>query len=654
MAGGVLMSVRGGYRDKVLRVDLTRGTIATESLPDERVLRRYVGGSGLALYYLLKETPRDAKPTDPATPLIFMTGPLAGTQAPSSSNWVVCSLHYDIPYAAGTGHGHGYWAAYLKHAGYEGIVVTGRSLEPVYLWIDDERVELRPAQELWGKDTRETERLIKRELGGDPEQISVASIGPGGEALMFGASIKSDRNHGAGKGSPGAIMGSKRLKAIAVRGTGRVPIARLDAFLEVVAEWEGNLDSPEEKRDVGKVPAFRLKDGGITRHYGQLGEVHRVAFKNLLDPLGGQEYAHAYVDGCSRWKVTPRGSYNCPIKCAYDVTITDGPYAGLVASLCGGGENTEGAAGIIGVLDPAVALVMTEYYDGLGLESATVGSVLGMAFEAYSRGLITREDTGGLELTWGNHEAAMALIDQMLKRQGFGGLLAEGLRGAAAAIARHKGADGALQRELDRITVHIKGTGLNLHDWRPFWSFIFGQFIAAAGPCHQAPGADLYVDPELHVTERPKSPAESLDEALAKIPSVRRSQLKKLWEDSLGVCWFACWGVQDVIRISSRALAEAVGWEDFTPDEALTVGERVVNLMRLVYARRGFRKANEFDISPRLLEPPLNGRAAGKTLAPFLSNMVDEYYRQMGWDVETGLAPPDLLERLQMTDLIDR
>jgi len=647
------MTIRGGYRDRVLRVDLTRGTVATEPLPDEHVLRRYIGGVGLALYYLLKECPSGAAPTDPETPLIFMTGPLAGTAAPSSSNWVVCSLHYDVPYAAGTGHAHGYWAAYLKHAGYEGIIVRGQSPRPVYLWIDDGHVELRDAAHLWGKDTRETERLVKVEHGGDPEQISVATIGPGGEALMFGASIKCDRNHGAGKGSPGAIMGSKRLKAIAVRGTGQVPLAAPEPFLATVAEWEANLDPDPGTRDATKGAGFWLKDGGITRRYTQLGDAHRVAFRNLLDPLGGVEYARDYVEGCARWKVTPRGSFNCPIKCAYDVTITDGPYAGLVASMCGGGENTEGAAGIIGVRDPAVALAMTDFYDGLGLESATVGAVLGMAFEAYDKGLITREDTGGLELTWGNHEAAMALLEQMMRREGFGAVLAHGLRGVAAALATRKGLGDGFQRELEKITVHVKGTGINLHDWRPFWSFIFGQFIASAGPCHQAPGADLYADSELGVTEPMKSPGDGRDDALSKISYVRHSQLKKLWEDCLGVCWFACWGVPDVIRLSSRAVGQAVGWDDFTAEEALAAGERVVTLMRLVYARRGFTKADEFDISPRLLEPPVAGRAAGKTLQPFLADMIDDYYRQMGWDVETGLPTRELLKRLDMADFAE-
>ncbi|MBI4200693.1 MAG: aldehyde ferredoxin oxidoreductase, partial [Chloroflexi bacterium] len=215
------MTIRGGYAGQVLRVDLSHRAVDKEPLPEEEVLRRYVGGTGLGLYYLLREAPPRVEPTDPESPLIFMLGPLTGTPAVNSSDWATVCYNFCIPYAAGVGHGHGYWGAYLKHAGYDGILITGKSSRPLYLWIDDERVELRDASHLWGLDTRETERRIKLELG-DEEHVSVACIGPAGEAMLPGASIKADRNHGAGKGSPGAIMGSKNLKAIAVRGTGTV------------------------------------------------------------------------------------------------------------------------------------------------------------------------------------------------------------------------------------------------------------------------------------------------------------------------------------------------------------------------------------------------------------------------------------------------
>ena len=224
------MSIRGGYRPHILRVDLHHGTIVKDSLPSEEVLRTYIGGTGLGLYYLLKDAPPRAHATDPEAPLIFMLGPLTGTPAVNSADWTIVCFNLSIPYSAGVGHGHGHWGAYLKHAGYEGIIITGQAARPTYLWIDDDRVELRDAGHLWGLDTRETERLLKRELG-DEEQISVACIGPAGEAQLPGAMVKADRNHGAGKGSPGAIMGSKCLKAIAVRGTSTVPLSNADAVV---------------------------------------------------------------------------------------------------------------------------------------------------------------------------------------------------------------------------------------------------------------------------------------------------------------------------------------------------------------------------------------------------------------------------------------
>ncbi|MBI2962942.1 MAG: hypothetical protein HYY35_04245 [Deltaproteobacteria bacterium] len=625
------MAIRGGYMPKVLRVDLSARTVRDEALPDEAILRKVVGGTGLALHYLLKETTAASKPTDPATPLIFMTGPLAGTPAPSSSNYVVVSLHFDVPYAAGTGHSHGFWAARLKHAGYEGIIVTGRADSPVYLWIEDGRVEIRDAEAVWGQDTRETERLIKRQLGGEEGEISVACIGPAGEAMLHGASIKNDRNHGAGKGSPGAVMGAKRLKAIAVRGKGRVPLARASAFLDTVTTWERNLFVQPKG---GTIPVGGLvQNAGITRHYNLLGELSLIASKNLSDPAWGKVYGNGYVEGCAEWIVEPKPSYNCKIACAYDVQMTSGPFAGCTASLCGGGENTEGAAGLIGVEDPGAAVAMTDFYDAMGLESANTGALVAAAFEAYARGLITAKDTEGLELRWGNYQAAMDLVGQMIRHEGFGGRLAAGgLKNVASTLA-------PAARE---FALHIKGTGYNMHDWRVAWSVLLGQVISGAGPAWQAPGVDAFsTEPDLgYLAHPPGTTAEGKPEA------VRLTQLKKLWEDCLGVCWFACWGVQDVTRLAPAALGQAVGWEGFDAAEAVAVGERVVNMMRLLYVRRGFVKADEFDVSPRLLEAPASGAAAGRSIAPHLPAMVDRYYELMGWDTATGRPRAETVTRL--------
>ncbi|MEK7777894.1 MAG: aldehyde ferredoxin oxidoreductase N-terminal domain-containing protein [Chloroflexota bacterium] len=357
------MAIQGGYAGQVLRVDLSRETIGKEPLPEEDVLRRYVGGTGLGLYYLLKEAPPNTEATDTESPLIFMLGPLTGTPAVNSSDWTIVCYNFCIPYSAGVGHGHGYWGAYLKHAGYDGIVITGKSSRPLYLWIDDDKVELRDAGHLWGLDTRETERRLKLELG-DEEHVSVACIGPAGEAILPGASIKADRNHGAGKGSPGAIMGSKNLKAIAVRGTGTVPLFNAQGLVDTAAEWERNLFLDSSGTFTHDQPAsVGLQDGGITRnYYDRLGKALRVVGKNMTDPLWGTEFSRKYVEACRRWRITPRPSYNCKISCAYDVGITDGPFAGFVGSMCGGAENMEGAAAAIGVDDPSAIVLMTDFY----------------------------------------------------------------------------------------------------------------------------------------------------------------------------------------------------------------------------------------------------------------------------------------------------
>jgi len=608
-----------GYSGKLLRVDLTAGTCEPGPLPPEDVLRKYVGGIGLGMRLLLDETPVHVKATDPEAPLMLMTGPLSGTAAPSSSNLAVVCLNFDTPYAVATGHSHGFWAAYLRHAGWDGIVITGRAEKPVYLWVDDDKVELRDAAGVWGKDTRETERLIKRELG-DEEKISVCCIGPAGEAVLPGASIKNDRNHGAHKGSVGAIMGSKLLKAVAVRGTQQVPLANREAFMDVTKKWDDAIKAERGPGEGEPSVGSLLADGGITRIYTYVGEKNMVGCKNYTDPKWGEGYSKNYVDRAAEaWTVTPKESYNCSIACAYDCTINTGKFAGFTASMCGGGENVEGAAAMVGIDDADEALAITDYCDGLGIDSAVVGSLLGMAFELYEREILTPQDTGGLELTWGNFEAAMAVLDQMVSGEGFGGqVLAKGLREAARLMGK----------DAEASVLHIRGGAINMHDWRPAWSIMLGQIVAGAGVCWQGPGVDAWTtEPDLGYTEfAPPMVPEGKAEAVAK------TQAKKLWEDTLGVCWFACWGVKGVMEYAYSAIAHATGWSDFDQKEALEAGERMINIQRIIAIKRGFKPEDEFDISDRLLEAPTVGVAAGKSMKPHLKQMVEEYYGHMGWE----------------------
>ena len=456
--------------------------------------------------------------------------------------------------------------------------------------------------------------------------MSVACIGPAGEAQLGGAMVKNDRSHGAGKGSPGAIWGSKKLKAIAVRGTGNVPVAEPAAFVETAVQLEANLFEPIEP---GVLPLAALwHNGGMTRNHGAMSSRGMTAGKNLTDQAWSRRFSEKYMEACAGWRVDPQPSYNCSIACAYDVRITDGPFAGSRVSLCGGGEPFEGAAGMIGMDDPGAVLMMTEHYDDIGWESGLGGAVLGMAYEAFARGTISVEDTDGLDLSWGNHDAALELIQQMIEHRGFGERLAASMKEAAAAVGS----------DAEQFLVHVKGAGTSIHDWRPMWGPLLAQIIAGTGPSHQIVYNRLrWWDPDV-------SPDQQMD-------GIPAAQAEKIWQDCTGVCMFASQGVKDIDVLAPGAVAEATGWADFTPAEALLVGERVINLMRLFALSRGSEKGDDCDVSARLLEAPDAGPGEGKPFGPHLERRVDAYYEGMGWDVETGRPTAETLARLNLEDV---
>ncbi|MBM3518916.1 MAG: hypothetical protein FJX56_13860 [Alphaproteobacteria bacterium] len=641
------MAIRGAYASHILRVDLNARTVTREALPPEKDLRKYLGGIGLGLLYLLREAPPSGKTTDPDVPLIFMNGPLTGTPALNSSDVSIVSYHFCTPYSAAIGHTHGFWAARLRLAGHQGIIFNGRAARPTYLWIDDDKVEFRDASHLWGQDTRETERRIKVELGDDKE-ISVACIGPAGESGIAGAMIKNDRNHGAGKGSLGTAMGSKNLKAIAVRGTGAVALADAPGIVETATEWEkalfpGSIDPKD------RTVAEAMRDAGNTRNYVQtFGSHKRVLAKNMTDPDWGVDFTKKYVEACSRWKVTPQPSYNCKISCAYDVEITDGPYAGFKGSKCGGAEPMEGSAAILGIDEPEAIIIMNDVYDGLGIELGQFAPMLGALYEAYNEGLLHQQDTGGLDLSWGNWESAVELVNQAVRREGFGAKLAEGPKKMPELVGREKG----ITEQLRNKIIDMKGGGAVMHDHRAAWSAFFCEMTTSIGASTQGRGTDTFKRRDLGYEEVTPGVAANLKEAVGKVEGVYRTQTVKLFWDSLGICTFAAMGVRGSPGFTAKCVAQAVGWDDFDEKEAFTVGERVANLLRLVYARRGFKRADDLDLSPRFLETTKIGVAKEHGIAPYLPAMLDEYYRRQGWSLETGLPTRATLQRLGMDEFV--
>jgi aldehyde:ferredoxin oxidoreductase len=340
--------------------------------------------------------------------------------------------------------------------------------------------------------------------------------------------------------------------------------------------------------------------------------------------------------GWAKQKYTMKPCPRCPLACPYDVEITTGPHRGSVCSLSAGGEALEGAGSILAITEPGTIYYLTDLYDRLGIEGSMAGCTLAMAIEAYERGLITKQDTDGLELKWGDEKVAEALVRKMVYREGFGEILARGVKEAAELIGG----------DAPSFAVNLKGTGMNLHDWRGTWGVLFGQ-IVSSGAGWPAPGADCWTPdadagyPEL--TERFDRRSKPLE--------AKKTGIVKFLHDSDGLCWFITWGIQDGLKLTADSLNAATGW-DYTPEELLEVGERVMQLERAFNVRHGLKPEDDWTVPDRLVDAPTDGPAKGKAIKPYLMGMVKEYHRLMGWDEKTGKPLVATLQRAGLDDVI--
>jgi aldehyde:ferredoxin oxidoreductase len=635
-----------GYAGKILRVDLTQGKITEEGLPPESTLRKFFGGLGLGLAILDQEQPVDVRPLDPENRMIFMTGPLTGTPVLSANNCTLVTVNHETGYTVASSHTHGYFAPYLKFAGYDGMIIQGAAEKPCYLYISAGKVELRDASHIWGKDTHETEDLIKDEIG-DRAGTTVAAIGPAGENLISGSAIGNDKHHLFAKGGGGEIMGSKKLKAIAIssRGGKGFPVADPQALLDAALAWhKAALSPPVWMSEMGGPKGVNTGWWRYSGHLKKYPDWHwryvgtLLAVKNLSDQEFGPKWGEGIYTEAPKFKTTAVGCFSCPRGCTYATEITTGPYKGVTTTLAGGGENMEGAAGLVGITEPGSNFFLTDLYDRLGLDGGTTGSTLGLAFECYERGIITKADTDGLELKWGNTEAAVALLHKIVRREGFGALLTDGPKKAAERIGG----------DAPKYAVHIKGAGMNMHDWRSAWSVLLAEICAGAGPTWQGNGADAFSsEPDLgypELSENPVSPD-------GKAEAAWKTHVKKLMEDSLGICWFAAWGVPGILDFERRAIAATTGWKDITVEDLLTLGHRVSTLQKLFSMKRGWTIECDLDIGQRLLDEPESGFAAGKgAFGDHVLKMIKEYYAWAEWDPETGIPLAKTIKRLGLQE----
>ncbi len=605
------------HAGKLLWIELdTEEWQATDIAPDE--VRHYLLGSGLAAKILDERLQPQLDPLDPANPLLMVNGLLTGTFIPTASRVSVCGRSPLTGIWCESAAG-GYWGPELRFAGYDGVVFTGRAEKPVYLWIHDGQVEFRPASSLWGLGTQETAQRIQGET--DPKAL-VACVGPAGEngVRVAGVMFLGHGERTAGRGGMGALMASKNLKAVAVKGSQRPEYYDQEGLRRRVREdtaWiKENSMAMSEFGTGGGVPVAEVY-GDLPIKNWLLGSWEEGANKT-----SGQTIVDTMLDRHYR-------CFACPIACGKEIKITEGPCAGLEGH--GPEYETLVAFGALLLNDNLEAIIQADHLcNRYGLDTISTGAVIALAMEAYEKGLLTPEDTGGLELEWGNAEAILQLVEQIAKREGLGELLADGVRAAARKLGP----------QAEEMAVHAKGLAIPMHDPRAFLDMAVNYATANRGGCHLEAmshwrGYGLEWEEWGQVGEYDR-----LDSAgKARVAYDFQNYMSVF--NALGLCKFIVKGV-----VGPETVVEwlnlAMGW-DWGPDDLIRTGERLFNLKRMINVRLGVTRAD--DTLPRrlLTHPRPTGSAAG--VLPDLEPMLEEYYQLRGWTAE-GVPTEEKLQEL--------
>ncbi|MDP2952109.1 MAG: aldehyde ferredoxin oxidoreductase C-terminal domain-containing protein [Chloroflexota bacterium] len=610
----------GGYMGKLLRVDLSRERVSQEELA-ESILRKYLGGTGLGAWVLHNEVPPNLEWSDPENRLIIASGPVGGTRLEGSGTISVVTKG---PLTGGpaSSQANGFMGAFMKFAGFDAIVLQGAARRWLYLYLHDGTAELRDAAHLVGKDTWETEEALEKELGKGERQLSVYSIGVAGENLVKFAALVGDRGHVAGHNGTGAVMGSKKLKAVAAaRGQRPVPVQDRERASALAKEFfETKVNDPGGGR--------RHYDWGTSSLYEEVYPAGRLPVKNLTTAFFGPVKEFTGESYRSHWKIKPNSCWACRNHHCHKAQLTEGPYAGFA------GEEPEyeimaAFGSLIGQTDPGAAFVLANECDRLGLEGCEAGWIVSMLMECFERGFLTGKDTDGLEMTWGNVEAVRAMLRRIAHRQGFGAVLADGVKRACERL-------GGVA--LDCGIYVQNGNCPRTYDLRAGqWSALFDDVTASTG----VKEADQSHQEELGIKQRdPFSPVE--------IPAIMvKVKAKGFFRDSLVVCGQANAGY---MREYIPFLNAVTGW-DFTAEEALEVGMRIAHLTKAYAVRAGVTPEKEM-LSPRLGAAPRDGPAQGKSILPVWDQMLANYYHFMGWDRRTGYPLPETLRKAGLAELI--
>lgn len=624
-----------GYMGKILRVNLTDKKITEDSI-DPKIARKFIGGRGLGINILFNELKPGIDPLGPENKLIIATGVLTGVPIPGSARLIVMAKS-PLTGIWGEAPAGGSFGQELKSAGFDALVVEGKAVKPVYIWVREGETEIRDASGLWGKFTRDAQRDIEKDVNED--RAVVGCIGPAGENLVKYASVMFDFNHAAGRSGMGAVMGSKNLKGVAVRGTQRPRFANEERLIELSLQ---ELANKGEKARKGPYWPDGLEKFGSNADfiYWQLsGRLPTQNFRRCTFP----GYKNLIAETVSETILIRTNTCPyCTIPCNR-VVQANHPYK--VDPDYGGPEyETTAALGSFCMNDNLAALAKAnELCNKYAMDTISAGVSIAFAMECYEKGLLTRKDTDGLDLSWGNPDALLQIIEKIATRQGIGNLLAEGVRAAADKIG-----GGA-----EEFAMHVKGQEIPMHEGRAKKGHGFSYTISNRGACHlQMESDDLFEEtpyPEIGIDETTK--AARLYTGPEKVKLVNIVNNLFILYDCLPICrWtvYPCGGKR--LESLSEIIGAATGW-DVTMGELMKVGERVCNLERAFNNREGITRKD--DVLPRrLMEEPLpEGPYKGETLSKdVLDKMLDCWYDFHEWDKETGIPTGKKLRELGLED----
>ena len=609
-----------GYAGRVLYVDLGSGKTHVEPLNMDYA-KKYVGGIGLAMRYWLANTKAGLEPFSPDNTLVLALGPVSGTMFPTAGNGHAFVAKSPATFGVGEAVAHGTFGAELKRAGYDVVILKGKSEKPVYLWIDDDSVQLLDAAHLMGKSPSETEDAIKDELG--DYYIRVASIGLAGEKLSRIACIINEKTRAAGRTGLGAVMGSKNLKAIAVRGTRDIVPAKPDEFMDMVKEFHERMKGP------------------ATQKYRTLGTVENVLVHNALYCMPTRNYTNAHFEEADKvsgemlnekYVAKIIGCSSCAMRCEHVVVVPEGPYKGTLTRMEYEMLWAMGPYCGISRLDTVIkGMELCNYY---GMDALSAGVVVGFTMDCHEKGILSHDDLSGIDAHFGSSEALVQLLEKMGKREGIGDILAEGVRIAGQKI--DKGAE--------KLAQHIKGLEVTGYDLRCLKTAALGFAVSFRGADHNRHGAYAF-------DVKGKVDRLKVEKGRGKMVMDMEDSYSLI--DSLIVCKFSRGTYYKELPDMAKLYNLVTGIE-MTPEELKRSGERINTVGRLINVREGLgRKDDTLPWKVMNMPIPDEGPVKGAFVSQEeLDLLLDDYYEARGWTLE-GVPKTEKLKELGMEDLAD-